>query len=157
MLSYDIVKDKVYPSSLGREADMKYLAADSVFFILMKAREFDVKVEPEGMDRESNAGDDGCVEILEDYPDDMTENELHEALANLNEDQLHELVALMWLGRGTYSKAEWDEALKEAYQADPSAKSCPEYLMGTPLLSDYLEEGLSEMGVSIEEFEIGRL
>jgi len=70
---------------------------------------------------------------------------------------LHELVALMWLGRGTYSKEEWAEAKKEAYEADPSAKSSPEYLMGTPLLSDYLEEGLSIIGVSIEEFEVGRL
>ncbi|SCA57307.1 conserved hypothetical protein [Candidatus Terasakiella magnetica] len=136
---------------------MKYLSADSVFYIIMKAREFDVKVEPENMGRESDAVDDGCVEILEDYADDATEDELREALVNLNEDQLHELVALMWLGRGTYSKAEWDEAIKEACEADPSAKSSPEYLMGTPLLSDYLEEGLSEMGVSIEEFEVGRL
>ncbi|MDV7338309.1 DUF3775 domain-containing protein [Terasakiella sp. A23] len=136
---------------------MKYLAADTVFYIIMKAREFDVKVEPEGMGRDSDAVDDGCLEILEDYGDDATEDELHEALANLNEDQLHELVALMWLGRGTYSKEEWADAQKEAYDADPTAKSSPEYLMGEPLLSDYLEEGLSVMGVSIEEFEVGRL
>ncbi|WP_135075358.1 DUF3775 domain-containing protein [Terasakiella sp. SH-1] len=136
---------------------MKYLSADSVFYIIVKAREFDVKVAPEGLDRESDSVDDGCVEILEDYADDPTEDELHEALANLNQDQLHELVALVWLGRGTYSKDEWEEAVKEAQQADPTSKSTPEYLMGTPLLSDYLEEGLAEMGVSLEEFEVGRL
>jgi len=136
---------------------MKYLSADTVFYILMKAREFDVKVEPEGMDRESDAVDDGCVEILEDYSDDLTEAELHEALTGLNADQLHELVALTWLGRGTYSKEEWDEAYREACDADPSARSSPKYLMGTPMLSDFLEEGLSQMGVSIEEFEVGRL
>jgi hypothetical protein len=136
---------------------MRYLSADSVFYIIMKAREFDVKVEPEGCDRESDAVDDGCVEILQDYADDATQAELHEALKNLNADQLHELVALTWLGRGSYSKDEFEEAYQEAANADPSAKSSPEYLMGTPLLSDYLEEGLSEMGVSITEFEIGRL
>jgi len=136
---------------------MRYLSADSVFYIIMKAREFDVKVEPEGRDRESDAVDDGCVEILQDYADDATEAELYEALANLNADQLHELVALTWLGRGSYSKDEFGEAYAQAVEADPSAKSTPQYLMGTPLLSDYLEEGLSEMGVSIEEFEIGRL
>jgi len=136
---------------------MKYLGADTAFYIMMKAREFDVKVEPEGLDRESDAVDDGCQEILEDYPDDATEDELHEALANLNTDQLHELVALVWLGRGSFSKEEWADALKEAKEADPTAKSSPEYLMGTPLLSDYLEEGLSMMDVSIEEFEMGRL
>jgi len=41
--------------------------------------------------------------------------------------------------------------------ADPSGKSTPAYLMGTPLLSDYIEEGLAELGISLEEFEIGRL
>lgn len=136
---------------------MKYLAKDTVFYILMKAREFDVKVEPEGLDRESDAVDDGCLEILEDYADDPTESELREALVDLNVDQLHELVALTWLGRGSYSKEEWHEAMVQAREADPTSKSTPEYLMGTPLLSDYLEEGLSMLGISIEEFEVGRL
>lgn len=136
---------------------MKYLSAETVFYIIMKAREFDVKVEPEGLDRESDAIDDGCMEILEDYADDPTEDELREGLSGLNADQLHELVALMWLGRGTFSKDEWDKAYREACEADPNAKSSPDYLMGTPLLSDYLEEGLSEMDVSISEFERGHL
>lgn len=136
---------------------MKYLAKDSVFYILMKAREFDVKVEPEGMDRESDAADDGCLEILEDYTDDPTESELREALTDLNVDQLHELVALTWLGRGSYQKEEWEEAVAQAREADPTSKSTPNYLMGTPLLSDYLEEGLSMLGISVEEFEMGRL
>jgi hypothetical protein len=30
-----------------------------------------------------------------------------------------------------------------------------QYLVGTPLLADYLEEGLSELGFSLEDFEIG--
>jgi uncharacterized protein DUF3775 len=136
---------------------MKYLSGETVFYIMMKAREFDVKVEPEGMDRDSNASDDGCLEILEDYADDPTAAELLEALTDLNADQLHELVALVWLGRGSFSKDEWREAKQAAYDADPSAKSSPAYLMGTPMLSDFIEEGLSEMGVSIEEFEVGRL
>ncbi len=136
---------------------MKYLSAESVFYILMKAREFDVKVEPEGLDRDSDAVDDGCLEILEDYADDPTFDELQEAIKVLNEDQLHELVALVWLGRGTYSKEEWHEAVKAAADADPGGKTTPAYLIGTPLLSDFLEEGLSQMGVSVEEFEIGRL
>lgn len=136
---------------------MKYLAKDTVFYILMKAREFDVKVEPEGLDRESDAVDDGCLEILEDYADDPTESELREALVDLNVDQLHELVALTWLGRGSYTKEEWKEAVAQAREADPTSKSTPDYLMGTPLLSDYLEEGLSMLGISIEEFEMGRL
>jgi hypothetical protein len=30
-----------------------------------------------------------------------------------------------------------------------------QYLIGTPLLADYLEEGLSQLGYSLEDFEIG--
>jgi Protein of unknown function (DUF3775) len=32
-----------------------------------------------------------------------------------------------------------------------------DYLIGTPLLGDYLEEGLSQLGYSIEDLEIGRM
>jgi hypothetical protein len=32
-----------------------------------------------------------------------------------------------------------------------------DYLLGTPLLGDFLEEGLSMLGYSCEEFEIERL
>lgn len=136
---------------------MKYLGIDTVFYIMIKAREFDVKVAPEGLERDSNSVDDGCIEILEDYSDDATEDELREALVNLNQDQLHELLALVWLGRGSYDKTQWNEAIQVARDTDPSAISTPAYLMGTPLLSDFIEEGLAELGLSLEEFEIGRL
>jgi Protein of unknown function (DUF3775) len=32
-----------------------------------------------------------------------------------------------------------------------------DYLIGTPLLADYLENGLSEFGLSCAEFELGRM
>jgi hypothetical protein len=32
-----------------------------------------------------------------------------------------------------------------------------DYLIGTPLLADYLEQGLSQLGYSLEDFEVGRL
>jgi hypothetical protein len=32
-----------------------------------------------------------------------------------------------------------------------------DYLLGTPLVGDFLEEGLSMLGYSCEEFEMGRL
>ena len=36
-------------------------------------------------------------------------------------------------------------------------KHIPSYLIGTPKLGDYLEEGLAQLGVSLEEFELNRL
>ena len=58
-------------------------------------------------------------------------------------------------GRGDFGKEEWQEALAEARSLPP--KRTPRYLMGDPLLSDYLEEGLSTLGYSCEDYEIGRL
>ena len=40
---------------------------------------------------------------------------------------------------------------------DESPEQTASYLMGEPLVSDYLEEGLSQFGFSCAEFEIGRL
>jgi hypothetical protein len=41
-------------------------------------------------------------------------------------------------------------------RAASTTKKETDYLTGTPLLADYLEEGLSQLGYSLEGFEIGR-
>ena len=64
-------------------------------------------------------------------------------------------IGATWLGSGDYSKEEWREALKEARRIHDEKET--DYLIGTPLLADYLEEGLSQLGYSIEDFEIGRM
>ena len=94
-------------------------------------------------------------DILIDYPDDATYVEIRSFLESLNADELVDLVALTWLGRGDYTKEEWASAIGQAEYA--SNERTPEYLLGTPLLADYLEEGLSQLGYSCEEFEMGRL
>jgi hypothetical protein len=69
-------------------------------------------------------------------------------IANLNEDEQVELVALAWLGRGSYAVDEWEDAKNEA--ADAHNDRTAQYLMGMPLLADYLEEGLSGLGHSCD-------
>jgi uncharacterized protein DUF3775 len=59
----------------------------------------------------------------------------------------------MWLGRGDFSS--FAEARKEA--SDMRDKHIPSYLIGTPQLGDYIEEGLAQLGVSLEDFEKNRL
>jgi hypothetical protein len=59
------------------------------------------------------------------------------------------LVALAWLGRGDYTADEWDAALEAARDAHNARTA--EYLLGIPLLGDFLEEGLSLMGESCED------
>jgi hypothetical protein len=60
-------------------------------------------------------------------------------------------VALAWLGRGDYEAEDWAEALASARERaeGPTAR----YLMGIPLLGDYLEEGADKLGISLASEE----
>jgi hypothetical protein len=64
-------------------------------------------------------------------------------------------LTLAWLGRDDYSANDWPAVREEAARAHNERTA--EYLLGMPLLGDFLEEGLSMLGYSCEEFEIGRL
>ncbi|MDA0704114.1 MAG: DUF3775 domain-containing protein [Proteobacteria bacterium] len=127
---------------------MRELPPPKVRFIIAKARAFDAKVEVENP-RGAPYEEDDDQSILEDFADDATLEELREAIESLNDDEQLELVALMWVGRGDYEAEEWDDAIEEA-EADRST-STAEYLIGTPLLSDYLEGGLDAVIEVIEE------
>ncbi|SMF48422.1 Protein of unknown function [Tistlia consotensis] len=124
-------------------------------YIIVKAREFDEKEEVVEPDPGSNVSDDKDVEILEDYPDDPTWEELTGAIDGLNEDEQLDLVALAWIGRGDYSGEEWEQARTAADEA--SDKHFPDYLVGMPQLGDLLEEGMAALGLSCTDYEIGRL
>jgi hypothetical protein len=87
--------------------------------------------------------------VLEDHADDPVVAELRAAIFALNVDEQVDLVALAWLGRGDGGIDEWDDLRAEA--ADAHNARTASYLLGMPLLSDYLEEGLSELGISYEE------
>jgi hypothetical protein len=82
--------------------------------------------------------------LAEEESDDLTSEELRELIADLNVDETAELVALMWLGRGDYERAEWAEAVEEARQRD--RKKAADYLLGMPLLAEWLEDGLETLG-----------
>ncbi|MGO8919079.1 MAG: DUF3775 domain-containing protein [Stellaceae bacterium] len=124
---------------------------ETLAFIVVKARTFDAKVEPLDLDDASNPADDGERAVLEDYAGDATYSELVAALAQLNIDQMDELLAIVWLGRGDYGKEGWREALAIARQRHD--QRAPAYLAGIPLLADYIEEGLDALGYSLEGIE----
>jgi hypothetical protein len=134
---------------------MPNISLDKVCFVIVKARELDVKVAPEEMDEGSNPTDDAMAQILEDYADDPTFEELKSFLMSLSDEELRQILALTWVGRGDFSADEWRDALREV--RDVREKHTVEYLLGTPLLAEYLEEGLSQFGLSCEEFELNRL
>jgi pyruvate-formate lyase-activating enzyme len=93
--------------------------------------------------------------VLEASADNPTYQELVDAINGLSDLERIELLALTWLGRGDYAKEEWREVLEEARRIHDEKET--DYLIGTPLLADYLEEGLSQLGYSLEDFEIGRM
>jgi hypothetical protein len=116
---------------------------DKVAGIIEKARMFDAKEEVSDPDSGSNATDDDMRDILEDAADDPTWQELLQLIRDLDEDEQINLVALAWLGRGTYERGEWNEARTQARAAHN--KHTAEYLVALPLLGDYLEEGLATL------------
>jgi hypothetical protein len=132
------------PPTSGRRSRQEpslNLPLDKVSFIILKAREYDVKESDVDPDAASNAADDGQTDVLLDKSDDPVREELLGAIRGLNDEERTRLVALAWLGRGTYSLDEWKEAVETA-KSEHSRRTA-EYLLSLPLLGDYLEDGLA--------------
>jgi hypothetical protein len=123
------------------------IATDKIAFIVEKAREFDVKEGDSDPDAGSNATDDGNTDVLEDNGEDPVREELVSFINDLNNDEKAELVALAWVGRGTFGVSDWNEAVSTA--RSEHGKHTAKYLLEMPLLGDYLEDGLAEFGEGI--------
>jgi uncharacterized protein DUF3775 len=127
------------------------ISSAKVAAILAKARQFDVKDAVTDPEPGSNPSDDAMLSVLEDHRDDPVRGELTANIRGLNVDEQVDLVTLAWLGRGDGDLDEWDDLRAEAAHAHN--RRTAEYLLGMPLLGDYLEEALSQFGHSVEEFE----
>lgn len=128
---------------------MPTIDRDKVCWVILKAREFDAKTAAVEEEPGSNPADEEMLEVLEALPDDVVEEELRTFIDGLNQDEQVELVALAWVGRGSYSAEDWPEALAEARRAHNHRTA--DYLLGMPLLSDYLLEGLAAFGLGCED------
>jgi len=125
------------------------LNPDNVRFIIQKAREFQVEGDTEDVESPEDLEDLAALEAHEaDLDEDLSEDELTAAIEDLEPDQQISLVALMWLGRGDYEVEEWVQALEDARDAWNNRTA--RYLIGTPQLADYLEEGLALHGYDVD-------
>ncbi len=131
------------------------ISPEKVCYIVVKAREFDVKDVATDTGSGSNPADDAMIDVLEDQRDDPSYDEVASFIDALTEDEQIDLVALVWLGRDDSTLDDWAELRREATRAHN--RRTANYLLGMPLLADHLEEGLSQFGCSCEEFEVGRL
>lgn len=127
------------------------IAPEKVAHVIIKAREYDAKVGAWDTSPEEGDADDNPNAILEDFANDSTRSEIAEFIEALNDDEQVNLVALAWVGRGTYEAEEFDEAVETARSEKTNATS--QYLLGIPMLADFLEEGLEKMGFNAEDAE----
>ena len=79
------------------------------------------------------------------------EGELRAFLERLTEEEQVDLVVLMWIGRDSFDAEEIEEARATAI-AEATVPT-PDYLIGTPHLSDHLETGLEALGLSVQDAE----
>jgi hypothetical protein len=112
--------------------------------IIQLARRLDVKDVVTEPDPGSNASDDDMCSILEDHPNDAVGANLAGQIHDLNDDEQIDLVALCWLGRGDGDFNTWRDLRAEA-KRDHNRQTV-RYLLGTPLLADYLSEGMAQLG-----------
>jgi hypothetical protein len=122
---------------------------DKICFIITKARQFDVKDVVTDPNEGSNPADDAMIAVLEDHSDDPVLQELRGFIDALSEDEQIDLVAMAWLGRGDGTLEDWDELRSEAARAHN--RRTASYLLGMPLLSNHLEDALSQFGLSCDE------
>ena len=131
------------------------ISSEKVCYLIVKAREYDVQDVGADVGSGSNPIDDRMVDVLEDHNDNPVRQEIRAFVASLGDDEKADLIALMQLGRGDRALGEW-EAMRAQGLREHGGRVAA-YLLGQPLISDYLEEGLSQFGFSCAEFEIGRL
>jgi hypothetical protein len=120
------------------------ISVDKIRDIVLMAREFDLAEFPDDPDPGYYPDAPADPETTLDDGEDPTEAELREMIDDLNEDELIDLIALTWVGRGDFGRAEWQEARDLARERQE--KKASDYLLGMPTLSDYVEEGLATLG-----------
>ena len=111
--------------------------------LILRSKENEAQVPAADPDEDADNVDD-----LDDELNDGVEEEVQALLEDLAEDQLAELLALAWVGRGTYDASEWDEAFAEASELGPDEPI--DELLDMPLLAAHLEAGLAAFDYSCE-------
>jgi hypothetical protein len=128
-----------------QEADMPALPFDTAEIEELVLR-LNAVVAKEGMDVSDlggNATDDQVAEMLQEQPDDLSRDEITQAIESMNDEQKDALVALFWIGRGDAGPAEWEETKALARQQHEGLVS--RYLLGQPEAGEFLTAGLEQM------------
>lgn len=128
------------------------VSPDTIRLLIQKARAVSAHLEDtfedghEGeveFDADTLADSHSHDGLAEEENDDLSNEELHELIDDLNVDEAAELVAIAWIGRGDFEANDFQQAVGDARER--ALGSTADYLLGMPLLADYLEAGLDAL------------
>ena len=126
------------------------ISLETVATVVDLARSLQGKEEADSA--EAVEDEDSEAALLQESPDDMTEDALRDFIGELNEDEQTALIALAWVGRGDYGAEDWEEARTLAAERN-EGRDAAAYLMAMEMLGDLLAEGVAAFGLSVEEIE----
>jgi hypothetical protein len=122
--------------------------------LILRTKELEAQVpaqdpdeDPDDVDDLDDEGDQ-ALSALEDELNTGVEEEVQALLDDLADDQLAEVLALAWVGRGTFDASEWDDAFAEANDLDNDERM--DELLDMPLLAGHLEAGLAAFDYSCD-------
>ena len=117
---------------------------------IQKAKEFHAKESVTFSEETPNSEYEyDWSQVLADHQDDLTYLEIKDTVSALTANQKVDLLALMYLGRGDFDEAEWDDARLEA--SNNVSANLTNYILGHPYIADYLETALEKLDYSCEE------
>ena len=122
---------------------------ETICRIIIRARELEAQVPAIDPDNDDAPDDsDDQFDVMDDETNETVTDEVRTTLEDLADDQIVEVLALAWVGRGTYDTSEWDEALEEAN--DASSADRVDQLLEMPMLAGYLDSGLAAFDLSCD-------
>lgn len=125
------------------------ITPEQVSFVIAMARELGDALPTDLEDDESHRGEAVDPELVKEHAYSAAYQEITGFFKTLSDDELAELTAIMWIGRGTFEPDEFSAALEEAQNI--GVRRIPGYLLSTALLAEYLTEGLNALGLEVEE------
>jgi hypothetical protein len=116
---------------------------DKVCQLIEAAQELAGRVPSTAGDR-TTTGDDSPLTFIEERDDDPTRQQMVEMIAGMNVEEQVDLLALVYIGRGDFDLATWDDALEEARTRIDVGD--PDFMIGDIDLPAYLRDALDAFG-----------
>jgi hypothetical protein len=123
---------------------MLKISAAKVAHVIAHAREHDIVAGSWEHRMQAAFHEDDGGELLDEFEIAAAKGELAAFIQTLSHDEKASLLAIAWIGRGTYPPDRLDEAFEKARCEQPLAG-----LTSIPLLADYLYDGLQKLGLPV--------